>query len=379
MRAHNDEHSDNLPIIDISALRHVAYVFDALIYYMRSGTDSDADMIRDGISVHSWQDHDENDNEDQEDEVVGQNVTMETDSMDGESDVGLKSGRKHPFFQRTDSTTFLGCPAPDPFHGRLPQTLPLADQPQLLQPNSRREDLFGMPRQTIVVPTTGVNSTSDTDTAGTSTTPDPPTLPTPPAQNAFDRLPTHLALSTRMVDTPYAQGPSLLGFHSTTNIEVPSCSAPTPSTSHTESNNGASTSVIVKPGSSTGNTQSGRFFPTFDASPQSVPMNLSADLSSTDRAPVNVASMSVPMEAPTPVSTVPPAPPAELPAPVVTQPSVIVHAGSAQPIVLPPTGASSKSTSEEENKDPKPSTSAAVPMETSSTAEQPSTSTAAEM
>ncbi len=29
----------------------------------RSGTDSDGDIIKDGISVHSWQDHDENDNE----------------------------------------------------------------------------------------------------------------------------------------------------------------------------------------------------------------------------------------------------------------------------------------------------------------------------
>ena len=63
MRSHNEEHSDTLPVIDISALKHVAYVLDALIYYMRSGTDSDADMIKDGISVHSWQDHDENDNE----------------------------------------------------------------------------------------------------------------------------------------------------------------------------------------------------------------------------------------------------------------------------------------------------------------------------
>lgn len=37
MRAHNSEHLDSLPILDVSALKHVAYVFDALIYYMRSG------------------------------------------------------------------------------------------------------------------------------------------------------------------------------------------------------------------------------------------------------------------------------------------------------------------------------------------------------
>lgn len=39
MRAHNNEHLDSLPILDVSALKHVAYVFDALIYFMRSGTD----------------------------------------------------------------------------------------------------------------------------------------------------------------------------------------------------------------------------------------------------------------------------------------------------------------------------------------------------
>ena len=136
MRSHNEEHSDTLPVMDISALKHVAYVLDALIYYMQSGTDSDADMIKDGISVNSWQDHDENDNEvcrfcfvqsvhrfsvsfcvflkyikkdkltndyffqEQEDDAVNQAVAMETDSMDGDSDTESKTGRRHPFFHR---------------------------------------------------------------------------------------------------------------------------------------------------------------------------------------------------------------------------------------------------------------------------------------
>lgn len=39
MRAHNGEHRDSLPVLDVSALRHVAYVFDALVYYMRSFTE----------------------------------------------------------------------------------------------------------------------------------------------------------------------------------------------------------------------------------------------------------------------------------------------------------------------------------------------------
>lgn len=34
----------------------------------------------------------------------------------------------------------------------MQDALPLADQPQLLQPNARREDLFGMPRQPVTLP-----------------------------------------------------------------------------------------------------------------------------------------------------------------------------------------------------------------------------------
>ncbi|ESO86003.1 hypothetical protein LOTGIDRAFT_129991 [Lottia gigantea] len=154
MRAHSSEHSDSLPIIDIAAMKHVAYVFDALIYYMRSGQDSDLDSVRDGISVTSWQDHEENETEDHDDDAITNSVAMDTDSMDGDENL-TKLGRKHPFFQRSDSTTFLGCPPPDPFHTPLVEALPLADQPQLLQSNSRREDLFGMGRQSFVTKQSG--------------------------------------------------------------------------------------------------------------------------------------------------------------------------------------------------------------------------------
>ena len=40
MRAHNGEHADTLPVIDVSSMKHIAYVFDALIYYMRSGNEA---------------------------------------------------------------------------------------------------------------------------------------------------------------------------------------------------------------------------------------------------------------------------------------------------------------------------------------------------
>ncbi len=36
----------------------------------------------------------------QEDDAVNQAVSMETDSMDGDSDAGSKTGRRHAFFHR---------------------------------------------------------------------------------------------------------------------------------------------------------------------------------------------------------------------------------------------------------------------------------------
>ncbi|KAH3897177.1 hypothetical protein DPMN_021362, partial [Dreissena polymorpha] len=215
MRSHNNEHSDSLPVIDIASLRHVAYVFDALIYYMRSGTDTDTDVLRDGISVISWQDHDENEAEDHDDDMQGPH--METDSMDGE-EAGGKLGRKHPFFQRSDSTLYLGCPPPDPFQTPLVQALPLADQPHLLQPNSRREDMFGVAKQTIV-PAVGVAGSGD---------------------HTADKLPLNLSLSSRASD------PSLTTHPHTGDVSTASAAPEGQTTA--PSSTGAS--VIVRPGGS---------------------------------------------------------------------------------------------------------------------------------
>lgn len=36
LRAHSAEHAEQLPVLDVAALKHVAYVLDALVYYMRA-------------------------------------------------------------------------------------------------------------------------------------------------------------------------------------------------------------------------------------------------------------------------------------------------------------------------------------------------------
>jgi E3 ubiquitin-protein ligase EDD1 len=293
MRAHSDEHSDSLPVIDISALKHVAYVFDALIYYMRSGTDTDTDIIRDGMSVHSWQDHEENENEAEEDDL-NTCMAMETESNEGESDLTNKTGRKHSFFQRSDSTLFLGCPPPDPFETPLTEALPLADQPHLLQPNSRREDMFGVPRQTVKeVAATGVAANQ----------------PVP-----FDKLPTHMGLSVRTADTVENTGDDTMDTSpsvqpgSPQNTEEPAStnraqnqmdnSSQIPSPPETPDSRQTQTEATMESSSSSQLTQSPSATPTFSSLPTTGSMDTSA--SPSPRASSSMDTTASPRAAPLP-------------------------------------------------------------------------------
>lgn len=136
MRSHSSEHRDSLPVLDITALRHIAYVVDGIVYYMRSSTDNDKS------DSSSWTDADENENDDSEYEIQ---MNCDNESIDDE--LSNVSGSRHTFFQRSESTLCLGVPPPDPFNLPMNEALPLADQPHLLHPNASREDLFGIPKQ----------------------------------------------------------------------------------------------------------------------------------------------------------------------------------------------------------------------------------------
>lgn len=91
----------------------------------------------------------------------------------------------------------LGCPPPDPFDTPMAEALPLANQPHLLQPNARREDLFGIPKQPVTLTTAGTSGDDETGSIlliyiflyiGTN------------SGNPLENLPTKLSLSTRTAD-----------------------------------------------------------------------------------------------------------------------------------------------------------------------------------
>lgn len=137
MRAHTSEHRDALPVLDITALRHISYVLDAFVYYMRNDT-SFYDKT-DSISgrVNNLSNCMETDDTDDELSNIENSHTDRQCSGSASTNI-----RKSAFFTRSDSTLSLGCSAPDGFDLPLDMAMPLADKPHLLQPNSKRQELF---------------------------------------------------------------------------------------------------------------------------------------------------------------------------------------------------------------------------------------------
>ncbi|PIK38864.1 putative E3 ubiquitin-protein ligase UBR5, partial [Apostichopus japonicus] len=166
MRCHNSEHMGLLPVIDVTAMKHVAYTLDGIIYFMRKVR---LDQSTEAGPTNSRRTFTSFLQEYQFDESLD---VMATESSDpypftpegphGSGEPPKNSTQRHNFFRRSESTTFLGCPAPDPIHTPLEEALPLADRPQLLQPDATREQLFGTPQSSVVLeepaqPTTSSN------------------------------------------------------------------------------------------------------------------------------------------------------------------------------------------------------------------------------
>lgn len=171
MRAHTSEHRDALPVLDITALRHISYVLDAFVYYMRNET-SFYDKT-DSVSgrVNNLSNYIENDDTDDE---LSNIEDSNTDKQYFNSLYSNANTRKYAFFNRSDSTLSLGCSAPDGFDLPLDMAMPLADKPHLLQPNSKRQELFAnLPLH--AVPTSVKDNANKNNISYQSTIDQPPT------------------------------------------------------------------------------------------------------------------------------------------------------------------------------------------------------------
>ena len=116
MRGYNGEHGDTLPKLDVSALRHVAYVMDALIYYLRNNPDTISNVVTpsdsDGaVSMETLAEEEGSEDIDDEDGSLRREDEEEDDTDHVEDEpmpVPFPPGSLHKFFVRTDSTLVLG-------------------------------------------------------------------------------------------------------------------------------------------------------------------------------------------------------------------------------------------------------------------------------
>ncbi|XP_075242846.1 E3 ubiquitin-protein ligase UBR5-like isoform X3 [Convolutriloba macropyga] len=154
MRAHSNEHADALPVIDVSAFKHIAYVLDAMLYYLKNGKEAvvksqDVNLVGPSGDANSVSDElDDYDPEDDSlDEAIFVGLTTGSGSIDDFTPVDAMSSKKgFSFFRRSPSTLCLGATSPDPFSLSYAEALPLAERPQLLTPHATKEEMFGPAR-----------------------------------------------------------------------------------------------------------------------------------------------------------------------------------------------------------------------------------------
>jgi len=100
MRSHSGEHGGALPVVDVSATKHLAHTLDAFIYYFQAQVSKDIDA-------------------------------------------SSQSKQPDRFFVRSESIVEGGAIAPSVFTTPLEKALPLANRPDQLYPSSTRSKLFG--------------------------------------------------------------------------------------------------------------------------------------------------------------------------------------------------------------------------------------------
>ena len=177
MRAHSNEHADSLPVIDISAFKHIAYVLDAMVYYLKNGKDAvvkaqDMELTGPGGDLNSVIDEfDEYDNEDDSlDEAIYVGLKTGLNCVDDFTPAsGMTSRKGFSFFRRSPSTLCLGAASTDPFELPLNEALPLAERPQLLTPHASKEEMFGSARFDGCLTTEGPEATNNGDSNQTIT------------------------------------------------------------------------------------------------------------------------------------------------------------------------------------------------------------------
>ncbi|CAH8457758.1 unnamed protein product [Schistosoma intercalatum] len=177
MRTSGGDHGDSVPFIDPQVNKHLAYILDALLYFFRvfesswpSGITRQLNSTLPDPTVRFKL----NDVQQECTEEIAESSTssvLRTTQLSHEKTPDVKNvftanqvtQRNDPFFRRSESILSLSGLGPDLLDAPLSESLPLALQPQLLQPTSGRAELFGCDRFLPMMSATHVSSTRKND------------------------------------------------------------------------------------------------------------------------------------------------------------------------------------------------------------------------
>ena len=157
------EHREFLPPINLTSMEHIAYVLDAVLYFLYNQPNEVtlSDLIKQSQTKHS--------NLSREHSIKCLNSNSRIVSVLSNDYLALynpiqtlpiasKVGYGEieecltdnidSFFQRSSCMSFFGCPKPN--YLAPIETLPCAEMPHLLQPQTRREILFGAPQDPTI-------------------------------------------------------------------------------------------------------------------------------------------------------------------------------------------------------------------------------------
>uniref|UniRef100_A0A914X892 HECT domain-containing protein n=1 Tax=Plectus sambesii TaxID=2011161 RepID=A0A914X892_9BILA len=134
MRAHSSEHGDDLPVIDYGSLRPVAHIVDSLFALMDAVSRADTPPP-DAVNLA---------------DLFDQYADQEGESSSSAETPNESSMRR--FFQRSKSLLYPGVSTRlGAFEHSISDSLPLADKPHLLRPETSKERMFGVPGKSMVI------------------------------------------------------------------------------------------------------------------------------------------------------------------------------------------------------------------------------------
>nr|CAH8831156.1 unnamed protein product [Trichobilharzia regenti] len=177
MRASGGDHGDSVPIVDPQVNKHLAYILDALLYFFRAFKSSwPSGITRHMKALLSELNAIQKLRETQQKFIdeIGQPSTSPVlrrlqmsfgKCLDSEDYLVPEhiTQRSDSFFRRSESVLSLSGVGPDLLDIPLSESLPLALQPQLLQPTSERAELFGCHRLLPIKSTVNLSNTHKND------------------------------------------------------------------------------------------------------------------------------------------------------------------------------------------------------------------------